>query len=123
VPLIADGGKIVNVSSALTRISFPGSGPYASAEAAVEMLTRYQALEFGSRGITANVVAAGAVPTDFGNGHLRSDPDLQDVIVQGTALGRLATPEDIGQLIAGLTTASGDWVTGQRIEASGGIRL
>ena len=123
LPLIADGGRIVNISSALTRVSFPGSGPYASAKAAVEVLTRYQALEFGSRGITANVVAAGAVPTDFGNGHLRSDSALQDVIVQGTALGRLATAKDIGQLIAGLTTASGDWVTGQRIEASGGVAL
>jgi NAD(P)-dependent dehydrogenase (short-subunit alcohol dehydrogenase family) len=123
LPLIADRGRIVNLSSALTRISFPGSGPYASAKAAVEVLTRYQALEFGSRGITANVVAAGPVPTDFGNGHLRSDQALQDVIVQGTSLGRLATADDIGELIAGLTTASGDWVTGQRIEASGGIRL
>ncbi len=123
LPLIADGARIINISSALTRISFPGSGPYASAKAAIEVLTRYQALEFGSRGITANVVAPGGVPTDFGNGHLRSDPALQDIIVKGTALGRLATPEDIGQLIAGLTTASGDWVTGQRIEASGGVSL
>jgi len=123
LPLIADGGRIVNVSSALTRVAFPGSGPYASAKAAVETLTRYQAREFASRGITANVIAPGAVPTDFGNGHLRSDKALQDFIVQGTALHRLATPEDIGQLIAGLTTASGDWVTGQRIEASGGVAL
>jgi NAD(P)-dependent dehydrogenase (short-subunit alcohol dehydrogenase family) len=123
LPLIADGGRIVNVSSALTRVTFPGSGPYASAKAALEVLTRYQALEFASRGITSNVVAPGAVPTDFGNGHLRSDKTLQDLVIQGTALQRLATPADIGQLIAGLTTASGDWVTGQRIEASGGVRL
>jgi NAD(P)-dependent dehydrogenase (short-subunit alcohol dehydrogenase family) len=123
LPLIADGGRIVNISSALTRVSFPGSGPYASAKGAIEVLTRYQALEFGSRGITANVVAAGAVPTDFGGGHLRADSALQDAIVQSTALGRLATPEDIGEAIAGLTTASGHWVTGQRIEASGGLRM
>src|SRR5579859_1888428 len=123
LPLIADGGRIVNISSALTRISFPGSGPYAAAKGAIEVLTRYQALEFGSRGITANVLAAGAVPTDFGGGHLRSDPALQDTLVKSTALGRLATPEDIGEAIAGLTTASGHWVTGQRIEASGGIRM
>jgi NAD(P)-dependent dehydrogenase (short-subunit alcohol dehydrogenase family) len=123
LPLIADGGHIVNVSSALTRLSFPGSGPYASAKGAVEVLTRYQALEFATRGITANIVAPGAVPTDFGNGHLRSDPALQDAVVQSTALGRLARPEDVGQAIAGLTTASGGWVTGQRIEASGGARL
>jgi NAD(P)-dependent dehydrogenase (short-subunit alcohol dehydrogenase family) len=123
VPFITDGGRIINVSSALTRVAFPGSGPYASAKGAVEVLTRYQALEFGSRGITANVVAPGAVPTDFGGGHLRSDDTLQAAVVQETALRRLATPEDIGQLIAGVTTASGDWMTGQRIEASGGIRL
>lgn len=123
LPLLADGGQIFNISSALTRISFPGSGPYASAKAAIEVLTRYQALEFGPRGITANVIAPGGVPTDFGDGHLRSDPALQSTIVQGTALGRLATPQDIGQLIAGLSTASGRWVTGQRIEASGGVSL
>jgi NAD(P)-dependent dehydrogenase (short-subunit alcohol dehydrogenase family) len=123
LPLLADGGRIVNVSSALTRVTLAGSGPYAAAKAAVEVLTRYQALELGARGITANVVAPGAVPTDFGDAHLRSDPALQDVVVQGTALGRLATPEDVGRAIAGLTVASGGWVTGQRIEASGGLRL
>jgi NAD(P)-dependent dehydrogenase (short-subunit alcohol dehydrogenase family) len=121
--LLADGGRIVNISSALARVAFPGSGPYGSAKAAVEALTRYQAVEFGARGITANVVAPGAVPTDFGDGHLRSDPALQEAVVQSTALGRLATADDIGAAIAGLTTASGDWVTGQRIEASGGLRL
>lgn len=84
------------------------------------MLTRYPALEFGSRGITTNVVAASPVPTDFGNGHLRSDPALQKLIVQGIAPGRPATPEDVTRLISGLTTTSGDWVTGQRTEASGG---
>jgi NAD(P)-dependent dehydrogenase (short-subunit alcohol dehydrogenase family) len=123
LPLIADGGRIVNISSALTRVSVPASGPYAAAKAAVEALTRYEALEFADRRITANVVAPGAVPTDFGDAHLRSDPGLQKFLVENTALGRLATPEDIGQLIAGLTTASGTWVTGQRIEASGGMVL
>jgi NAD(P)-dependent dehydrogenase (short-subunit alcohol dehydrogenase family) len=123
LPLIADGGRIVNISSGLTRLSFPGSGPYASAKGAIEVLTRYQALEFGGRGITANVIAPGAVPTDFGDGHLRSDETLQQVIVDSTALHRLATAQDIGEAIAGLTTASGGWVTGQRIEASGGLRL
>jgi NAD(P)-dependent dehydrogenase (short-subunit alcohol dehydrogenase family) len=122
-PLIADGGRIVNISSALTRMSFPRSGPYAAAKGAVEVLTRYQALEFGARGITANTVAVGAVPTDFGDGHLRSNPDLQTAMVDLSALKRLATPEDIGAAIAGLTTASGTWITGQRIEASGGVRL
>jgi NAD(P)-dependent dehydrogenase (short-subunit alcohol dehydrogenase family) len=123
LPLLADGGHIVNISSGLARFSSPGSGAYASAKGAIEVLTRYQALEFGARGITANVVAPGAVPTDFGNGHVRSDPALQETLIRSTALGRLATPEDIGRAIAGLTTASGGWVTGQRIEASGGLRL
>ncbi len=123
LPVIADGGRIVNVSSGLTRMSVPGSGAYASAKSALEVLTRYQALEFASRGITANVVAPGAVLTDFADGLLRSDAALQEQIIESTALGRLATAEDIGQAIAGLTTASGGWVTGQRIEASGGARL
>ena len=123
LPLLADGGRIINISSGLTRRSVPGSGTYASAKTAVETLTRYQALELGGRGITVNVVAPGAVPTEFGDSHLSSDQALMDMVVQNTALGRLATPEDIGQLIAGLTTASGRWVTGERIEASGGLAL
>lgn len=122
-PLLADGGRIVNISSALTRMAFPRSGPYAAAKGAVEVLTRYQALEFGDRGITSNTLAVGAVPTDFGDGHLRSDPDLQKAMIESSALHRLATPEDVGTAIAGLTIASGDWITGQRIEASGGVRL
>jgi NAD(P)-dependent dehydrogenase (short-subunit alcohol dehydrogenase family) len=122
-PLLADGGRIINISSALTRMSFPRSGPYASAKGAIEVLTHYQALEYGDRGITANVVAVGAVPTDFGNGNLRSNPDLQKAMIDLAALKRLATPGDIGQAIAGLTTASGTWITGQRIEAAGGVRL
>lgn len=123
LPLLAEGTRIINISSALTRVSFPASGPYAAAKAALEALTRYQAVELAERGITANVVAAGAVPTDFGDAHLLSDTVLQETIVANTALKRLATPEDIGQLIAGLTTASGQWFTGQRIEASGGMML
>ncbi len=122
-PLLADGGRIINISSALTRLTFARSGPYASAKGAVEVLTRYQALEYGERGITANVLAVGPVPTDFGNGHLRSSPELQDAMIDAAALKRLATPEDIGRAIVGLATASGEWITGQRIEASGGVRL
>jgi NAD(P)-dependent dehydrogenase (short-subunit alcohol dehydrogenase family) len=122
-PLIAEGGHIINISSALTRMTFPRSGPYAMAKGALEVLTRYQALEYAGRGITANTVAAGAVPTDFGNGHLRSTPELQKQMIEAAALHRLATSEDIGEVIAGLTTASGTWVTGQRIEASGGVRI
>lgn len=122
-PLLADGARIVNISSGLTRYSVRASGPYAAAKGALEVLTRYQALELAGRGITANVVAPGAVPTDFGDGHLRGDEALQQMVVGRTALGRLATPEDIGRAVAGLVTASGGWVTGQRIEASGGAGL
>jgi NAD(P)-dependent dehydrogenase (short-subunit alcohol dehydrogenase family) len=123
LPLLADGGQIINISSGLTRITAPGSGTYAAAKSAIETLTRYQALELGGRGITANVVAPGAVPTDFGDAHLRSNTDLQAMIVERTALGRLATADDIGAAIAGLATASGRWITAQRIEASGGLAL
>ena len=123
LPILADGAKIINVSSALARLTMSASGPYAAAKAALETLTRYQALEFGSRGITANAVAAGPVPTDFGDAHLRSGPALQKIVVDGTALGRLASAEDIGEAICGIVTASGSWITGQRIEASGGLRL
>jgi NAD(P)-dependent dehydrogenase (short-subunit alcohol dehydrogenase family) len=121
--LLADGARVVNVSTGLTRFSFPGSGAYAAAKGAVEVLTRYQALELADHGITVNTVAPGAVPTDFSGGMVRSNEEMQQVIVSQTALGRLATAEDIGQAIAGLVTASGGWVTGQRIEASGGFRL
>jgi NAD(P)-dependent dehydrogenase (short-subunit alcohol dehydrogenase family) len=123
LPSMTDGGRIVNISSALTRVSVPASGPYAAAKAAVEALTRYEVLEFADRGITANVVAAGAVPTDFGEAHRRADDALRKTVVGYTALGRLAAPEDIGQLVAGLTTASGGWVTGQRIEAFSGMLI
>jgi NAD(P)-dependent dehydrogenase (short-subunit alcohol dehydrogenase family) len=123
LPLLADGGQIINISSGLARIALPGSAVYGTAKGAVEVLTRYQALELGTRGITANVIAPGAVPTDFGDGHLRGDEGLQEAVVGQTALGRLATAEDVGQAIAGLVTASGRWITGQRIEASGGLRL
>lgn len=123
LPLLADGARIVNVSTGLTRFSFPGSGAYAMAKGAIEVLARYQALELGARGITANAVAPGAVPTDFSDGMVRSSADMQEQIIGSTALGRLAAPEDIGQAIAGLTLASGDWVSGQRIEVSGGFRL
>lgn len=123
LPLLADGGKIINISSGLTRTSFAASGGYAAAKGAVEILTRYMALEFADRGITANVIAPGAVPTDFGDGHLRNSDDVQAAVIANTALRRLATPEDIGLAIAGLALRSGGWVTGQRIEASGGLRL
>jgi NAD(P)-dependent dehydrogenase (short-subunit alcohol dehydrogenase family) len=121
LPIMNDGGGIVNVSSGLTRVSFPGSSVYASFKSAVETLTRYQAKELGARGIRANVIAPGATMTDFGNAHLRNSPDTQKQVSAVTALGRTGTAEDIGGVAAFLCTDDARWVNGQRIEVSGGM--
>ncbi|WP_036172529.1 SDR family NAD(P)-dependent oxidoreductase [Massilia sp. 9096] len=119
-PLLADGGRIVNVSSGLTRISFAGFAAYAAAKGAVETLTLYMAKEFGSRGITANVIAPGAIETDFLGGAVRDLPDLNRQFAAMTALGRVGLPDDIGPMVASLLRPDNRWVTGQRIEVSGG---
>lgn len=121
IPLINDGGGIVNLSSGLTRVAAPGSSAYASMKGAVEIFTRYLAKELGGRGIRANTVAPGAVMTDFGGAHLRNDEQLQQYIIGVTALGRTAVAEDIGGVVAFLCTEDGRWVNGQRIEVSGGM--
>ena len=123
LPLMAEGGRIVNLSSGLARFSFPGSSAYASMKGAVEVLTRYQARELAERGITANVVAPGAIETDFGGGRVRDDAGLNQQVASMTALGRAGVPEDIGPMIAALLSDANRWVTGQRIEASGGMLL
>jgi NAD(P)-dependent dehydrogenase (short-subunit alcohol dehydrogenase family) len=120
LPCLADGGRIVNVSSGLTRISFAGFAAYAAAKGAVEILTLYMAKEFGSRGITANVVAPGAIETDFLGGAVRDMPDLNRQFAAMTALGRVGVPDDIGPMVASLLRPDNRWVTGQRIEVSGG---
>jgi len=119
--LMNDGGGIVNVSSGLTRISVPGSSAYASLKSAVETFTRYLAKELGSRGVRANVIAPGAIMTDFGEGHLRNSEDLQKFISNVTALGRPGVADDIGSVVAFLCTDDAKWVNGQRIEISGGM--
>jgi NAD(P)-dependent dehydrogenase (short-subunit alcohol dehydrogenase family) len=121
IPLMNDGGGIVNVSSGLTRVSVPGSSAYASFKSAVETFTRYLAKELGSRGIRANVIAPGAIMTDFGDGHLRSSEELQKFISSVTALGRPGVAEDIGGVVAFLCTEDARYVNGQRIEVSGGM--
>lgn len=121
IPLMNDGGGVVNVSSGLTRVSAPGSSAYASMKSAVETFTRYLAKELGPQGIRANVIAPGAVMTDFGNAHLRSNPELQQYISNLTALGRPGVAEDIGGVAAFLCTEDARWVNGQRIEVSGGM--
>lgn len=121
LPLMNDGGGIVNISSALTRISVPNSSAYAAMKGAVEVFTRYLAKEYGSRKIRANTVAPGAILTDFGGGHLRESEQLQQFVSNATALGRPGVAEDIGSVVAFLCTEEARWVNGQRIEASGGL--
>jgi NAD(P)-dependent dehydrogenase (short-subunit alcohol dehydrogenase family) len=123
LPFINDGGRIINISSGLARFSFPGSSAYASMKGAVEVFTRYLAKELGSRRIAANVVAPGAIETDFGNGHVRDDKELNAQIAGLTSLGRVGLPDDIGSVVAFLCTDEAKWINGQRIEVSGGIFL
>jgi NAD(P)-dependent dehydrogenase (short-subunit alcohol dehydrogenase family) len=123
LPLIADGGRIVNISSGLTRMVFPGYGAYAAAKGAVEVLTRYMAKEFGARRIAVNTVAPGAIETDFGGGIVRDRAGLNQQIAAATALGRVGLPDDIGPMIANLLSPDNRWVNAQRIEVSGGQGL
>ena len=120
LPVLADGGRIVNFSSGLTRVSFPGFAAYAAAKGAVEILTVYLARELGARGITVNTVAPGAIETDFLGGAVRDMPDLNRQFADMTALGRVGVPDDIGPMVAGLLGPDNRWVNGQRIEVSGG---
>ncbi len=123
LPLMNDGGRIINISSGLARFSFPGSSAYASMKGAVEVLTRYLAKELGARQIAANVVAPGAIATDFGGGHVRDNKELSAQVAGITALGRVGLPDDIGSVVAFLCTEDAKWINGQRIEVSGGTLL
>jgi NAD(P)-dependent dehydrogenase (short-subunit alcohol dehydrogenase family) len=123
LPLIADGGRIVNLSSGLTRFVLPGYSAYAMMKGAIEVFTRYLAKELGPRRIAVNVVAPGAIATDFAGGVVRDNAQLNATIAGQTALGRVGEPEDIGPLIALVVSDSARWVTGQRIEVSGGMLL
>ena len=123
LPLIADGGRIVNISTGLARFTLPGYGAYASMKGAVEVLTRYLAKELGPRRIAVNVVAPGAIETDFGGGALRKNPQLNSFVASQTALGRAGVPDDIGGVVASLLSEDNRWINGQRIEASGGMFL
>jgi len=123
LPLINDGGRIVNLSTGLTRIIVPGSGPYGALKAALEVLTRYEAKEFGARGIAVNAVAPGAIQTDFSGGMVRDNPELNKQVAAMTALGRAGVPDDIGPMIASLLSEENRWVNAQRIEVSGGMAI
>jgi len=120
LPLLADGGRIVNLSTGLTRFAYPGYAAYAAAKAAVETLTLYMAKEFGARGIAVNTVAPGAIETDFGGGAVRDNPEVNQHLAGITALGRVGVADDIGPMIAGLLGEANRWVNAQRIEVSGG---
>ena len=123
LPLLRDGGRIVNISSGLARFSLPGSSAYAAMKGAIEVLTRYLAKELGARGIAVNTVAPGAIATDFGGGAVRDNPEVNRMVAGMTALGRAGEPDDIGPMIAALLSDDNRWITGQRIEVSGGMNL
>ncbi len=120
LPVLADGGRIVNFSSGLTRVSVAGFSAYSAAKGAVEILTLYMAKELGSRGITANTVAPGAIETDFLGGAVRDMPDLNQQFADMVALGRVGIPDDIGPMVASLLGPDNRWITAQRIKVSGG---
>ncbi|GAB5508804.1 MAG: SDR family oxidoreductase [Hyphomicrobiales bacterium] len=123
LPMIEDGGRIVNLSSGLARFSSPGFAAYASMKGAIEVLTRYLAQELGSRGIAVNTVAPGAIETDFGGGLVRDNADVNAFVASTTAMGRVGLPDDIGGAITSLLIGDNQWMTAQRIEVSGGQNL
>lgn len=123
VPLMKDGGRIVNISSGLTRIIMANRAAYATMKAAVETMTKYMALELGGRRIAVNCVAPGAIATDFSGGVVRDNPDVAKAIAGMTALGRPGQPDDIGPMISSLLSEDNRWVNAQRIEVSGGMRI
>ena len=121
LPLIADGGRILNLSSGLARFALPGYSAYAAMKGAIEVLTRYLAKELGPRRIAVNTLAPGAIETDFGGGKLRDNADLNAFVAAQTALGRTGLPDDIGGVVAMLLAKECGWINAQRIEASGGM--
>jgi len=123
LPLINDGGRIVNFSSGLTRIIFPGSAAYGSMKGAIEVLTKYMAKELGPRRIAVNVVAPGAIATDFSGGMVRDNPEINKRVADMTTLGRAGLPDDIGPMVASLLSEDNRWVNAQRIEVSGGMSI
>ncbi|MBY5644942.1 SDR family NAD(P)-dependent oxidoreductase [Rhizobium leguminosarum] len=123
LPVIEDGGRIVNLSSGLARMAMVGASAYGSMKGAVEVLTRYMAKELGPRGIAVNTVAPGAIETDFSGGMVRDNPEINRAVASITALGRAGVPDDIGPMIASLLSDANRWVNAQRIEVSGGMSL
>lgn len=123
LPVIEDGGHIVNLSTGLARFTMPGYSAYGAMKGAVEVLTRYMASELGARGITVNAIAPGAIETDFGGGMVRDNPEINQFVSSTTAMGRVGLPDDVGGAITSLLVGDNQWMTGQRIEISGGQNL
>jgi len=123
LPLLKDGGRILNVSSGLARFALPGYAAYAAMKGGMEVLTRYQAKELGARGIAVNIIAPGAIETDFGGGQVRDNAQMNQFVASQTALGRVGLPDDIGNAIAALLSEELGWMTAQRVEISGGMFL
>jgi len=123
LPMIENGGRIVNISSGLARFALPGYAAYGAMKGGIEVLTRYMAKELGPRGIAVNVVAPGAIETDFGGGRVRDNPEMNKFVASVTAMGRAGVPDDIGPMIAVLLSDENRWMTGQRLEVSGGMYL
>lgn len=123
LPLLKDGGRILNVSSGLVRFALPGYAAYAAMKGGMEVLTRYQAKELGTRGIAVNIIAPGAIETDFGGGQVRDNTQMNQFVASQTALGRVGLPDDIGNAIAALLSDELGWMTAQRVEISGGMFL
>ncbi|TIX09024.1 MAG: FtsQ-type POTRA domain-containing protein, partial [Mesorhizobium sp.] len=123
LPLINDGGRIINISSGLARFAAPGSSAYAMMKGGIEVFTRYLAKELGARGIAANTVAPGAIATDFNGGHVRDNAEINRMVAGVTALGRTGVADDIGPMIASLLSQDNRWVNAQRIEVSGGMNI
>ena len=123
IPLLAEGGRVINISTGLARFSLPGYAAYASMKGGVETFTRYVAAELGAKRITANIVAPGAIETDFTKPAFEAFPGMREQLAQSTALGRVGVPDDIGGVVAFLCSEEGRWVNGQRIEVTGGVFL
>lgn len=123
LPLVADGGRVLNISSGLARFVTPGKAAYAIMKGGVEVLTRYLAKEMGGRGIRVNTLAPGAIATDFSGGAVRDNPQVNAFVASNTALGRVGQPDDIGGAVATLLSQDSGWINGMVIEASGGMFL
>lgn len=121
LPVIQDGGRIINISSGLTRFSLPGYCAYAMMKGGIEVMTRYLAKELSARHIRVNTLAPGAIETDFRGGLIRDNEAVNQQIASLTALGRVGLPDDIGGVVAALLSDETGWITAQRIEASGGM--